>query len=206
MIVAVDRGLSRAKIIIMRDNEFRIEERPAQEFDNILPQFKEASKIVAVENVPISHLSGFNNVVRVPELDATALGALMLTGLKKAIVASMGTGTAFMLASLGEKPLHIIGTGVGGGLIEGFSKYLGCENTMEFIRMAAKGDPWNVDLKVGHLYPEGLPSLPPETTASNMALLSKNSRREDIAAGVMRLIGETIGVIVSLLARSYNLP
>ena len=208
LIVALDKGLSRIKIIYITDENVCLEEYPSRNIDVVYNRVKNASRIIAVENVPMDFLSRFHNaeITRVPELNATSLGALVLAGIRKGIVASMGTGTAFLVASMDRNPKHVIGTGVGGGLLEGFSRYLGCKNITEFLDLASRGNPWNVDLKVGHIYPNGLPSLPPGTTASNMALLSKETAAEDIAAGVVRLVGETIGVIASLLIREYKVP
>ena len=50
----------------------------------------------------------------VPEFRAIGLGGLYLSGLSRAIVVSMGTGTALVYAEEGKDPKHLGGTGVGG--------------------------------------------------------------------------------------------
>ena len=57
------------------------------------------------------------NCHTVPEFSAAALGGLYLSGLDRAIVASLGTGTAFVEASRTAGSKHIGGSGVGGGLL-----------------------------------------------------------------------------------------
>ena len=55
---------------------------------------------------------------KVDEFHAIGKGGLFLTGLTRAIIVSMGTGTAFIIADQnGEK--HIGGTGIGGGTLLG---------------------------------------------------------------------------------------
>ena len=54
-------------------------------------------------------------VRQVPEFSAIAAGALAFSGLARALVASVGTGTAFVMAARGEPARHLGGSGVGGG-------------------------------------------------------------------------------------------
>ena len=56
---------------------------------------------------------------RVDEFQAIGLGGLHLSGLAKAVVVSMGTGTAIVRAA-GRTVEHLGGTGVGGGRCSGW--------------------------------------------------------------------------------------
>ncbi|MDQ1278826.1 MAG: type pantothenate kinase, partial [Thermoproteota archaeon] len=59
-------------------------------------------------------------VTIVDEIKAIGLGGLELSGKQRALIVSMGTGTALVLASDGGRIIeHVGGTGVGGGTIEG---------------------------------------------------------------------------------------
>ena len=58
---------------------------------------------------------------KVDEFRAIGRGGLYLSGLDKAIIVSMGTGTA-IISARGREARHVIGTGVGGGTLLGLSK------------------------------------------------------------------------------------
>ena len=62
---------------------------------------------------------------RVPEFNCIGRGGLFLSGLDRALVVSMGTGTAVVRAELGGKMDYLGGTGVGGGTLVGLSKQIG---------------------------------------------------------------------------------
>jgi len=58
---------------------------------------------------------------KVEEFYAIGMGGLFLSGLSKAVVVSMGTGTAFVRAEKNGNVKHLGGTGVGGGTLLGLS-------------------------------------------------------------------------------------
>ena len=62
--------------------------------------------------------------VRVPEFNGIGMGGLYLSGLSRALVVSMGTGTALVHASSDGKMDYLGGTGVGGGTLLGLSKLM----------------------------------------------------------------------------------
>ena len=59
---------------------------------------------------------------KIEEFKAIGLGGLYLSGLEKALIASLGTGTALVFAESGTEPKYLGGTGVGGGTLVGLSK------------------------------------------------------------------------------------
>ena len=59
--------------------------------------------------------------IRVEEFTANAKGGLYLSGLDRAIIVSMGTGTAYVYADA-QSSEYLGGTGVGGGTLVGLSK------------------------------------------------------------------------------------
>ena len=75
----------------------------------------------------------------VPEFRSIGLGGLYLSGLERAVVVSMGTGTAIVYAEKDKEPEYLGGTGVGGGTLVGLSKkMLGLED-IDYIQSLAEG-------------------------------------------------------------------
>jgi len=141
------------------------------------------------------------SIKRVDEISAIGTGGLKLTGLKEAIVVSMGTGTAITHATP-EKITHLGGTGVGGGTLIGLGKLLiGETNPQKLEQLALKGANTNIDLTVGDLYPKGIGNLSPQATASNFAKIASNHTIEDISSAIHNLVGQTMGIVISLTAK-----
>jgi len=128
------------------------------------------------------------------EFLCNGLGGLYLTGLKQALIVSMGTGTAFVRAD--EKNIsHMGGTAIGGGTIVGLSsRLLNIRDIGVLIKTAEGGDLKNVDLLVKDLTKDVLPTLPPELTASNFGRLSEVASNADIALGIFNLVFQSIGM------------
>ena len=143
-------------------------------------------------------------IKRVDEISSIGAGGLKLSGLKEAIVVSMGTGTAITHATP-EKVTHLGGTGVGGGTLIGLCKLLiGEANPQKLEQLALKGDNTNIDLTVGDLYPKGIGNLSPQATASNFAKIRKHSK-EDVSSAIHNLVGQTMGIVISLIAKLANI-
>ncbi|MCL2699071.1 MAG: type II pantothenate kinase [Defluviitaleaceae bacterium] len=129
-------------------------------------------------------------------------GGLYLSGLERAVICSMGTGTALVSAS-GEDIEHMGGTGIGGGTIIGLAaRMINVHDTELISRLAEDGDLNNVDLMVGDITQTALPGLPPHTTASNFGKLKDMATPNDIALGILNLVFESIGVTASFAVKS----
>jgi len=141
----------------------------------------------------------------VTEFVAIGRGGSYLSGLDKAIVVSMGTGTALVYCENG-KSVHLGGTGVGGGTLVGLAgKLLGTTNVSAIEEMAAKGHRTEVDLSVNDMTEKNIgPTLHASMTASNFGKISDLARKEDIAAGLLNMIDETVGVAAIFAAREKN--
>lgn len=141
----------------------------------------------------------------VTEFVAIGRGGSYLSGLDKAIVVSMGTGTALVYCENG-KSVHLGGTGVGGGTLVGLAgKLLGTTNVSAIEEMAAKGHRTEVDLSVNDMTEKNIgPTLHASMTASNFGKISDLARKEDIAAGLLNMIYETVGVAAIFAAREKN--
>lgn len=142
-----------------------------------------------------------------PEFRCIGLGGLYLSGLEKAIVASLGTGTALVHSERGKAPLYLGGTGVGGGTLMGLAKkMLGMENLEHIEELAREGDLSRVDLKISDLTKQDIvPGFSDKMTASNFANVSDITTKSDIALGIINLVFETIGMVAIFAARNYSI-
>lgn len=136
------------------------------------------------------------------EFSCTGLGGLYLSGLDKAIVCSVGTGTAFVRASYREAA-HLGGTGVGGGTLLGLcGQMLNLHNFDTIVEMAAEGNVQNVDLTIGDISKTIGSSLDLTMTASNFGKVSDVASKPDLAMGVINLVCETIGMMAVFAVRN----
>ena len=127
------------------------------------------------------------------EFIADGLGARYESKLAHTIVVSMGTGMSFVRCE-GDDMEHIGGIGVGGGTLAGLARIM--LNTSDIAQVAAlakKGNDRNIDLTIGDISPQPLPGLPMDTTASNFARAQSDASKEDIAAGIIKMVLQSIG-------------
>jgi len=135
------------------------------------------------------------------------------------LLVSLGTGTSILRIE-GDRVERIGGSGLGGGTVLGLGVALtGCGSYEELCDLARRGHRGNVDLLVGDIYPSGEISLPAKATAASFGSLARwlvgepdrvdaapsdPSRREDLAAAVMGLVGENVALITCGLARGAD--
>ena len=143
----------------------------------------------------------------VTEFQCVGLGGLYLSKLSEAIIVSMGTGTAIVLANKSGLIEYMGGTGVGGGTLIGLSKkMLGVSNVEHIVELAKTGSIDNIDLRISDITKKDiLPGLPPKTTAANFGKLSDIATNGDIALGIVNLVFESIGMLSVFAARRYNI-
>ncbi len=145
--------------------------------------------------------------VKVDEIKAIGLGGLTLSDKQQALIVSMGTGTALVIASeKGRKIKHIGGTGVGGGTIEGLSRWMLGTDKFEVIEeMANRGSAGKVDLTVADITGGPVGIVPGDATASNFGRLNVGADKNDIAAAIFNMVSQVIGVIAAMAAKAYHL-
>ena len=137
---------------------------------------------------------------KIAEFEAIGKGALLLSGERRALVVSMGTGTSYVDAAP-EKITHIGGSGVGGGTLVGLSsKLLGVTDIDAIIALAEKGSLANVDLSIGEISNQEIPNLPENITAANFGKIKSTASKEDLALGLMNMIYQTAGVLAAFCA------
>ncbi|HJM59824.1 MAG TPA: Fumble domain-containing protein [SAR86 cluster bacterium] len=150
------------------------------------------------------------SVIHVNEIDAIGEGAMHLSGVdpaKPTIIISAGSGTACIFAK-DNKFMHCSGTGVGGGTVLGLSKLLiGTSDPLEIEKLATKGDESSVDLIIEDVVLGPIGQLPPETTAVNFGKVANSQNypsKEDIAAGIINLVGQTAARIATSVAMAFQ--
>lgn len=219
MIIGIDIGGSTTKIVGFENNQI-IDYLTVKASDPIASATGALGKFVNKHELSLNTIDKLlvtgagssyikNNLfgiqtIKVDEFKAIGLGGIYLTGLDKAIVVSMGTGTAIVRAD-GTNITHLGGTGVGGGTLLGLSKCI--FNAADFdniTEMAKLGELRNVDLSIGDISQSHIGSLPNTVTASNFGKLSEKATKEDYALGVINLVFQTIGVISTFAARINN--
>jgi type II pantothenate kinase len=139
----------------------------------------------------------------IPEIDAIGFGGAALADCSKCIVVSMGTGSAIVQFS-NNSAKHVGGSGVGGGTIKGLASLIcGLDDPVQIEALAKKGNASKLNLTIADLGYKELSFLGSDVTASNFADL-KSKNVEDLAAAILRLVGETVGIIASICAREHN--
>lgn len=166
---------------------------------------KEALSHVALSGGDVrrvaSDVSGIP-VKAVDELESIAAGARNLCGLDEAVAVSCGTGTAvvYYLEDGGLQTLHLGGTAVGGGTLEGLSQLLLQKPVEDLETLAAAGA--GLDLTVGDIVGGGIGVVPADATASHFAKAAteQNAAPSDVAKSLLHLVAETIATVASLAA------
>ena len=137
---------------------------------------------------------------KVDEFNADGLGARFESGLSKAIVVSMGTGTSFVQCE-GDDIRHIGGIGVGGGTLMGLSRVmLNTRDPKQIQSLAMRGDISHINLQIGDISTHPLPGLPMDATASLFSKAQYDAPKEDLALGLIVMVLQTIGSATILAA------
>ncbi len=217
--VAIDLGMTNTDLVweapdglqmVKLENRFsRVEDKVHQALDTVGEMLTSSTRI-GVTGGLYRHLpeaiDGFQ-LVKVEEIDALGKGGLHVAKLNKALVVSAGTGTA-MVAANGAKVSHVTGSAVGGGTLLGLSRLiLGTTNFEEIDHLAMLGDAANVDVMLSEAVGGEIGRLPASANAVNLGKLIHGVEfvREDLAAGLVRLVAQVIAVIAINAANSTKL-
>jgi len=151
-------------------------------------------------------MDGFQ-IRKVDEMQALGLGGLVLAEVESGLVVGAGTGTA-MVAACGVDVSHVTGSAVGGGTLVGLSRLiLGTDDVAEIDRLALAGDAAVVDIMLTEAVGGEVGRLPAEANAVNLGKVSWETEfsRENLAAGLVRLVAQVIAVIAINAAAAENL-
>ena len=218
--VGLDIGGSTTKIVGMYDGKI-IAREIVKAADPITSAYGAVGKLISDNSLSLNDIEQINitgvgagftenpilgiKKVVVEEFKATGLGGLYLSGLDRAIVVSMGTGTAYLDANKREVK-HLIGSGVGGGTLVGLGLALaGTSDAIKLSDMATEGDILKCDLTVGDISRKQVAGLPMNATASNFGKTADNLSKEDIMAGVFNLVYQSIGTVAVMASRQCGI-
>ncbi len=138
----------------------------------------------------------------VSEIGSIGRGGMHLSKRKNVFVVSMGTGTAFVSVRNGVS-MHIGGTGVGGGTIEGLSRIMLSMTPGQAEKAAGKTGS-HVDLTVKDIVGRGIGRIPASATAANFGRVSGRPSKAAISSSMLKMIGESVGVASYFAARTVS--
>ncbi|MCL1828498.1 MAG: hypothetical protein FWG32_03270 [Oscillospiraceae bacterium] len=210
MIIGIDMGASAVKIAGLAGDEVLF---TRYEMNGVATARTLLCDLLSAEGIDLSEigciaLTGIRSgradlaglgrhVVKISEVEAIGEGGSRLSGGKDAVIAAVGTGTAFVL-SRGGVFLHLGGTGIGGGTLCGLTgKILGFRDVALTDKLSENGRPENTDLLIGDLFP-GDATLDPGLTASNLAKANRETSNEDWACGIINMILQVVGSMTML--------
>lgn len=206
-IIGIDIGTSTIKIIEYKDdkiyNKGIFENKNSQQ---IIDSFINDNKIISIDKIVLTGINGkkvnldkYNTKVEfASEFVSIGTGGLYLSKKEKAIIASIGTGTALIRAEKGKEFKHLGGTGVGAGTLSNLcNKFAGTKSFEEIIKLSNQGDLNNVDLRIADLTDEDIQTLPPELTLANFGKLSDNASKSDVVLGIINMVFEVIGMMTA---------
>ncbi len=160
---------------------------------------------IVLTGVGASHFEG--DLYGIPttkavEFQAIGRGGLELSGKGHALVVSLGTGTAFVEASRTSGSKHIGGSGVGGGTLLGLCERLAQVSSFDTVlQLAGKGDLHKVDLTIGDISTKDVGNMNADVTAANFGKLADDAAQEDLVAGVVNMVFQTIGMLAVFAVR-----
>lgn len=222
VILGIDIGGSTTKIVGLREDKSIIAmdrvkaEGPLTSLYGALGSFMTRNKLqlgdidrIVLTGVGASYVEGDIYgipTVKVEEFTAVGTGGLALSGRDRAVVVSMGTGTAFIWAdhNTGEM-VHLGGSGVGGGTLAGLCSLLcGARQFEQIKKLSNQGNIAKIDLNVGDITQQGYSTLPLDITAANFGNVSDDATHSDIATGIVNMIFQSIGTIAVMACRAQK--
>jgi len=219
---AIDFGITNTDVLVETDGALRHWMRPSRG----VPDGVRVAAVLAEGGVALTDVEalaatggrsrelpdhlGSTRVTRVGEMAAIGRGGQIAAGneAEPLLVVSCGSGTA-AVAARGADYAHVSGTAVGGGTLQGLGRLLlGTADPRAIDALAAKGDRNGVDLALGDVVGAGIGLLHADTTAVNFGRIGREAfepGRADIAAGLVTLVGQTIGLIAINAARAQSI-
>ena len=221
MFISIDFGITNTDILLKKETKLihvmvPSEETPSDEFIlDLIDEMGENPKSIegiavtgghhqklgsSIKDIPICHVN---------EIEAIGAGGTELAKSKDrpVIIVSAGTGTACVYANKGEY-IHGSGTGIGGGTLIGLSKLIiGETDPVKRQELAKKGNSTKTDLLISDVITGPIGNLPPNTSAVNFGKINKidqNLSPEDLAAGLVNMVGQVIARIATSVALAFN--
>lgn len=213
-VIGIDAGSSTIKIIEYK-NEKIVSEGifESKDYETTIDNFINENNIKEIDKIVLTginenkiNVSKYNIPVEVvDEFTAIGTGGLYLSQKEKAIIASVGTGTALIRAE-GKNFKHLGGTGVGAGTLTNLcNKFADTKSFEEIIELSKKGDLNNIDLRIADLTDENIKTLPPELTLANFGNLKGNASKADIVIGLVNMVFEVIGMMTAFASTNDDI-
>jgi type II pantothenate kinase len=227
MQAAIDFGISNTDVVAYVGGELRHWNQP---YDGD-PDEESVRAILAAGGVNLDDLAqlavtggrhkllpprlGPVEIVPVNEVQAIGRGGQAILRLDDAaraqptMVVSAGSGTALIKAE-GDSYAHVSGTAVGGGTMQGLARLLlGTLDPREIGALALAGDRNGADLSLADVITGPIGALPADATAVNFGRLGRwdfagEVRPEDLAAALVNLVAQTIGLVTVNAAKAYG--
>ena len=202
-IISIDIGTSSTKIIEFKNNEITNKAIYSNgNNEKILDDFINRNNINDIEYIVTTGIgAGKGKVYKsipiktVSEFEAIAEGGKILSKKEEILIASIGTGTAFIRVS-GNRIKHLGGTGVGAGTLTNLCNSLAeVSNLNEIIELAKDGDLKNIDLRIGDVTNQEIETLPKYLTLANFGNLNQDAKKEDLVLGIINMVFEVIGMM-----------
>ncbi len=174
-----DLGISNIDVLLRRDGQLehtRLSNttRPIlEQFQALLQRFGpfEGVAVTGGQYRLLPDQVGATRLVKISEVNAIGRGGLYLAGLDEALVVSGGSGTA-MVAARRRTAVHVTGSAVGGGTLQGLGRLLlGETDPLAIDRLALQGDANHVDLTLVEAVGAGVGRLPVNANAVNFGRL-----------------------------------
>ena len=145
-------------------------------------------------------------VVKVNEFTAIGIGGTSLCGKDRALVVSLGTGTAIVSVHGDKIRARRRHRSSAAARLRGLSKHmLGVSDAAtRWRRWRSEAICSRIDLTVRDIAGGPLGDLPPGTTAANFGKISADATNEDKALAIMNMIVEVIGVLSFATARACD--
>ncbi len=222
-VIGIDVGGSTTKIVGFDENKNLIEPMFVQGSDQITSIYGAFGKFITENGLALSDVSGIKvtgvgatflekgiyslKCDKVSEFKSIGRGGLYLSGLDRALIASLGTGSACVYADRDGNIEYLGGTGVGGGTLMGLSRLmLGMDNINHIYKLAEEGDLNKIDLRIKNITKkDDFSALEPELTVANFGKISDIAERSDIALGILNMVFETVGTTAIFAARTKNI-
>lgn len=219
VIIGIDVGGSTTKIVGYRDDGKLVSMQKVEAADPLTSAYGALGKFINENALSLTEvkqiiLTGVGaslfkkDIYGIPtrgvdEFKAIGLGGLALSGKKEGLIVSMGTGTAFVRADK-DGIRHIGGSGVGGGTVLGLcGRLCGVRSFDTVVELASKGRLSKVDLNIQDISTGEIPTLPPDTTASNFGKMEDGSSAADMARGVLNMVFQTIGMMAVFSCKEH---
>ena len=221
--LGIDVGGSTTKIVGFDENKKLIEPMFIHAIDQITSIYGAFGKFTDHNGLSLQDISGIRvtgvgasfldkgiyglKFERVSEFKCIGAGGLYLSGLDRALIASLGTGTACVYADRCGTVEYLGGTAIGGGTLMGLSKLLlGMDTIKHIYELAEGGDLRHIDLRINNITKkDDLSELPSELTVANFGKISDIATRNDIAHGIINMVFEAVGTTAVFDARTRNI-